>query len=142
MKIFIDTNIFLDLILKRENYQEALMIFNAIEKGLYEGVILDITVLNIDYIANKQTKNLKDFLRIINNLFEIVGGTNNLIDEALNIQNSDLEDNLQYIAAKNSQCKLIISNDRNFYRGDLKIVTSTDFLEQSASFQSSSEVKK
>ena len=31
MKIFVDTNIFLDLILKRENFDKSLLIFNAIE---------------------------------------------------------------------------------------------------------------
>jgi len=127
MKVFIDTNIFLDLILKRENYKEALLIFNAIEQGLFKGVILDITILNIDYIANKQTKNLKDFLIVINNLFEIIGGTNELIEEALRINNNDLEDNLQYVAAKNSKCKIIITNDKKFYRGDLEVLTSKEF---------------
>ncbi len=128
MKVFIDTNIFLDLILKRENYKEALLIFNAIEQGLFKGVILDITILNIDYIANKQTKNLKDFLIVINNLFEIIGGTNELIEEALRINNNDLEDNLQYVAAKNSKCKIIITNDKKFYRGGiLEVLTSKEF---------------
>ena len=58
MKIFVDTNIFLDLILKREKFHDALLIFNAIEKKLFEGIILDITILNIDYIAKKQVKNI------------------------------------------------------------------------------------
>lgn len=31
MKIFVDTNIFLDLILKRENFDKSLLIFNAVE---------------------------------------------------------------------------------------------------------------
>ena len=34
MKIFVDTNIFLDLILKREHFEKALLIFNAIEKRI------------------------------------------------------------------------------------------------------------
>jgi len=85
MKVFIDTNIFLDLILKREYYKEALIIFNAISKDIFKGVILDITVLNIDYISKKQIKNIKDFLIEINRVFEIVGGINILIDKALKI---------------------------------------------------------
>jgi len=32
MKIFIDTNIFLDFLLKREYYEDAMIIFNAVEK--------------------------------------------------------------------------------------------------------------
>ena len=39
MKIFVDTNIFLDLILKREKFHDALLIFNAIEKKLFEGAL-------------------------------------------------------------------------------------------------------
>jgi len=66
MKIFVDTNIFLDLILKREKFHDALLIFNAIEKKLFEGIILDITILNIDYVAKKQVKNIKDFIKLIN----------------------------------------------------------------------------
>ena len=62
MKIFVDTNIFLDLILKREKFHDALLIFNAIEKKLFEGIILDITILNIDYIAKKQVKNINQIL--------------------------------------------------------------------------------
>jgi predicted nucleic acid-binding protein len=54
MKIFVDTNIFLDLILKRDSFDKALLIFNAIEKRVFQGIIADITLLNIDYIAKKQ----------------------------------------------------------------------------------------
>lgn len=37
MKLFVDTNIFLDLILKREPSHDALLIFNAIEKIFFQG---------------------------------------------------------------------------------------------------------
>ena len=130
MKIFIDTNIFLDLILKREKYKEAEIIFNAIEKNIFEGVILDITILNIDYIANKHTENLKEFLKIINKTFEVVGGSNTLIAQAIEIDNRDLEDNLQYISAKESKCNLIITNDKKFYKGDLKVMNSCEFIDK------------
>ena len=45
MKLFLDTNIFLDLLFKREFYKEALQILNAIEKEQFQGYILDITIL-------------------------------------------------------------------------------------------------
>ena len=80
MQIFIDTNIFLDLILKREKYKEALHIFNSIEQGLFDAYILDITILNIDYIAKKQTQDIREFLNVVNKLFNIVGGSNTSIE--------------------------------------------------------------
>ncbi|MEY4504098.1 MAG: hypothetical protein RL154_391 [Pseudomonadota bacterium] len=130
MKLFLDTNIFLDLILKRENYQESVIILNAIEKNIFSGVVLDITILNIDYIAKKQVKDIKEFLALINSLFEVVGASNKEIKEALSISNSDLEDSLQYVCAKHSKCKLIISNDKNFVKTDIKTLSSKEFVEQ------------
>lgn len=130
MKLFIDTNIFLDLILKRENYKEALLIFNAIEKNIYEGFVLDITLLNIDYIAKKQVKDVRTFLYLINNNFQIVGASNELFNEALNLKNSDLENNLQYICAKKMSCDLIISNDKDFYSKDIEVLSSLEFVKR------------
>ena len=130
MKIFVDTNIFLDLILKRENFDKSLLIFNAIERRFFTGVILDITILNIDYIANKQIKDVKEFLNLINTKFEVIGASNSMIEQALKIDNKDLEDNLQYIAAIESDCELIITNDKNFYIKDLSVLTSNEFVKK------------
>jgi predicted nucleic acid-binding protein len=128
MKIFIDTNIFLDLILKREMYPYSLIIFNAIDQKMIEGVILDITILNIDYIASKQAKNIKEFLLTVNNTFTVEGASNLLIKEALEIENNDLEDNLQYVIAKKSKVDLIVTNDKRFYKDSLKTMTSKEFV--------------
>ncbi len=128
MNIFIDTNIFLDLILKRENFKESLLLFNAIEKGFFNAVILDITILNIDYIAKKQTKNTNEFLTTVNKLIKVVGASNEMIEKALKIDNSDLEDNLQYICAQYSKCELIVTNDKKFYSADIEKVSSVEFV--------------
>jgi len=130
MKIFIDTNIFLDLILKREFYKEAMLLFNAIEKRMFAGYIADITVLNIDYIAKKQIKDIRAFLNVVNKTFIINGATNDIVQKALNIKNNDLEDNLQYLIAKENGCTLIITNDKNFYAKDIDILSSLEFKEK------------
>ena len=41
----------------------------------------------------------------------------------------DLEDTLQYVLAKKSKCDIIISNDKNFYSDDIKIMNSKEFCE-------------
>ncbi len=130
MKIFIDTNIFLDLLLKREGFEKSLLIFNAVEKKLFSATVLDITILNIDYIASKQVKDIKAFLNLVNKQFEVVGATNEMIDFALQMQNSDLEDNLQYICAKKQKCECIITNDKKFYSPDIEVLTSSEFSER------------
>lgn len=127
MKIFIDINIFLDSILKREKYEEALSIFNAVEQQRFEAVVLDITILNIDYIAKKQTQDLREFLVIINRLFKIIGASNLSLKKALELANSDLEDNLQYICAVESKCKVIVTNDKKFINDKVQLMTSDEF---------------
>ena len=128
MKIFIDTNIFLDLLLQRECYKESLIILNAIEKNIFEGVILDITLLNIDYIARKQVKDVKEFLSTINSLFKVSGADNSMITQALEINNTDFEDNLQYVCAEKLTCSCIISNDQNFYSAVIPVLSSKAFI--------------
>ena len=127
-KIFIDTNIFLDLILKRKDYREAIIIFNAVAEDIFQGYLLDITILNIDYVAIKQVKDIREFLYTINQNFTVVGATNRLINQALDIQNNDLEDNLQYISAKENRCDLIITNDKNFYSQKMETISSVAFV--------------
>jgi len=128
MHIFIDTNIFLDLILKREKYQEALLIFNAIEKKIFDASILDITILNIDYVAKKQIQNTDAFLSTVNQLFQVLGASNQTIEKALNIDNNDLEDNLQYICVKEAGCEVIITNDKTFHSDGIEKVSSMEFV--------------
>ncbi|PID48243.1 MAG: hypothetical protein CR967_00840 [Proteobacteria bacterium] len=128
MRVLIDTNIFLDLILKRKYSQEALLILNAVEKDILKGVILDITILNIDYVAKVQVKDIRDFLLLINSTFQIVSLSNEEIKQALNMKNNDLEDNFQYICAKKLKCDTIITNDKTFYSKDLEKMTSYEFV--------------
>jgi len=129
MRLFLDTNIFLDLLLKRQNHQEALLILNAIEQELFSGIILDITLLNIDYIANKQQEDIREFLKLINGIFQVVGGDNEMFDEALRLDNDDLEDNMQYICARRTECDLILTNDKSFYTDGIETKSAREFVE-------------
>lgn len=130
MKIFVDTNIFLDLILKREHFHDALLVFNAIEKNLFSGVVLDITILNIDYVAKKQVKDIREFIRAVNENFSVSGVSNEMISEALEIHNSDFEDTLHYLSAKNFNCACVITNDKSFYKSDIETLSSSEFVKK------------
>jgi len=130
LKIFIDTNIFLDVILNRKDVADATQILNSCHQKLFDGYVADITLLNIDYIASKQTKNLRDFLDIINQTFTVVGADNKMFDMAFKIDNNDLEDTVQYVCAYTEQCSLIVSNDKKFYRGSIEVLDSVEFVER------------
>ena len=129
MKIFLDTNILLDLLLQREKTKEAMIILNSIDRGAYDGVISDITLINIAYVARKQKVNTKDFLKALVQTCKITGANNALSSEALALDNSDFEDSLQYVCAKSEGCDYIISNDKRFYQGEIDVLNSDKFVD-------------
>lgn len=128
MKVFLDTNIFLDMLLGREQSASAKQIIQLIQDGLYQGYVADITLLNIDYVAKKQKKDIRKFFYFMEENFKIVGADNNDVLNALDVKNRDLEDNFQYILAKKLACRLIISNDKAFFKKDIPVLNSESFL--------------
>ncbi len=130
MNIFIDTNVFLDVVLKRENYQAGLSVLNACGENLFQGVVSDITLLNIDYVAKKQVSDLRKFLTVINDRFVVIGADNKAFSLALETNHSDLEDVVQYGAAERSGCELIVTNDKAFFQKDIRLISSSGFVKE------------
>ena len=130
MKIFVDTNIFLDIALQRENLNEALMIFKSVKSGIFEGVIADITIVNIDYISRKTEGDVRAYLQAIEKSFSIVGANNAIVKASLALENKDLEDNIQYLLAKELSCDCIVSNDKSFYKEEIEVLNSDEFIEK------------
>ena len=128
MKIFIDTNIFLDVIFNRENVHASTQILNQCYQRVFDGYVADITLLNIDYVASKQSKEIRSFLELINEAFTVVGADNAIFSQAFDINNNDLEDTVQYLCAKAKGCEVIVSNDKRFYRGEIKVLDSVSFI--------------
>ncbi len=128
MKIFLDTNIFLDFLLARENRKNARKIFEIIESSYFSFYLADITLINIDYIAKKEIADLREFLKYINNNCTTLGATNISFEKALNMENNDLEDNVQYCLALEQGCDYIVTNDKSFLKKDIKIISSEKFV--------------
>jgi len=128
MRVFIDTNIFLDMLQKRENYISAKKIMSLVIDDNFKFFVADITLINIDYVARKQVSSIREFLKYINDNFTIIGASNSSFQDALNIKNKDLEDNLQYCLALEQGCDYIVTNDKSFLKKDIKVISSEDFV--------------
>jgi len=126
MRLFFDTNIFLDLLMDRRYAPEAQRLLERVAEGEIVGIVADITLLNIDYVAGKQRENVRDFLEAVNRYFRVVGADNALMEKALDMPERDFEDNLQYILAMAENAEGIVSNDRNFPRRDLPVYPSDE----------------
>ena len=83
MKLFLDTNIFMDMLFERENCIYAKQIIQLIQDEVYTGYIADITLLNIDYVAKEQVQEIRQFLVFLEKNFVIMGVDNNDMRKAL-----------------------------------------------------------
>ena len=128
MRVFVDTNIFLDMLQKRENYISAKKIMDLVSDENFKFFVADITLINIDYVAKKQVFNIRKFLKYINDNFTVLGADNKSFNNALNTENRDLEDNLQYCLALQQGCDCIVTNDKTFLKKDIDIISSEDFV--------------
>lgn len=142
-KIYIDTNIFIDLLIdeeKLDDYKKVRSDKEAIKatkmqiyKYIEENKVLVIntsSLTNASFLLTDKGNLSKnqlaiEFLKIENEeMFEVIQESKKLRIETNKfcVENgTDYEDTLQYFCAKNSKCELIISNDKDFPKLNLPI---------------------
>lgn len=127
-KIFIDTNIALDILFSDRVNSDCTKDF--ILKQNAKLVINDLSLNNIFYIGSKiDYKVTFDFLKNItinSNIWQVYYLRKRDLIETFDLMDrdfgADFEDLQQYVSAKNSDCQKIISNDRNFPKLDISVV--------------------
>jgi predicted nucleic acid-binding protein len=132
MKILIDTNIFLDVILFRDqHYEDSARVWSLISEKKISGYISAISINNLHYILLKQ-KDRSSVGGLIDQLldeFEIVLLTKSLLLEAKEMEKNDLEDMIQFVSAKRSGCDYIITrNIKDFPEDGIRIMEPADFI--------------
>ncbi len=129
LKIYIDTNIFLDSILNRDDGISKEILYFIQDKG-FEMILNDISIINIHYFARKglKAKDLKQYINIILDNFNIISADKSIIKQAINSDFNDFEDAVQYFCAKNINADLIITNDKKgFKNSTIDTISSKDF---------------
>ena len=135
MKVFVDTNIFIDILLRREPFvKEAIQIYKLCENGLLDAYIAPITINNIYYICRKSTniKLVKEFLGDISHHFIIADMNEETVKKAVRINLKDFEDALQYTMAIQNGCEYIVTrNTKDFKKiTNIEVVEPEIFLER------------
>jgi predicted nucleic acid-binding protein len=114
MKVLIDTNIVLDLLLEREPFvEDAIALFERIEAGQVRGYIAATTITNIFYIVRKARGRevaLQAVTRIAMGL-EICAIDRPTIVQALASNFKDFEDGIQFACAVVNQLDAIATRD-------------------------------
>lgn len=134
MKILIDTNVVLDLLLEREPFVEtAIALFEQIERGNLAGYIAATTITNIFYIIRK-TEGREVALAAINRLLiglRFCAVDRQTVKTALTLGLKDFEDSIQLACATLNQLDGIVTRDhKDFIGSDLPIYSPTELLNQ------------
>ena len=135
MKIFVDTNIFIDILLDRKPFSNSsALVYKLCENRLAEGYIAPITVNNIYYICRK-SHNLpliKTFLAKLSRDFSIAKMEETVIEKANRLPIVDYEDALQYAMALQVGALWLITRNLKDYKkvSHIQVCTPEMFLEQ------------
>ena len=133
-KVFIDTNIVIDLLSKRKPfYDETADLFSLADKKIIELSISSLTIANTSYIILRHTnsKIAKEILRKLRLIVNVLPLNDKIIGIALNDDSfSDFEDGLQYFTAiENNQDLIITRNLKDFKASKLPVMTARQFIE-------------
>jgi len=132
-KVFLDTNIVLDLLEKRlPFYINASKIFYLAEKKQITISVSSLTFANLNYILSKKTSinEARQILRKLRMLIDVISLSEKVIDLALNdLDFKDFEDALQFYSAMESKQNVIITrNQRDFPKIDIPIMNPEEYL--------------
>ena len=133
-KLFIDTNIVIDLLSRREPFfQEAANLFSLADKRTVSLSISSLTIANTSYtlLRQKSTSETKAILRKLRLLVETFPLDDKIIGIALNDESfNDFEDGLQYFTAvEHEQDMIITRNLKDFKNSKIPVLTARQFLE-------------
>lgn len=132
MRVFLDTNIMIDLIIKRQPFfTEVAEIVTIAEKNKIELFTSSLSFVNTFYVASKV--NPKELVLETLKKFRIICDVT-IIDE-LNIDKSlisdfeDFEDAVQYNSALYHNCNYILTRDKKgFEKSKIVVMTPSEFL--------------
>ena len=131
--LFIDTNIVIDLLAKREPfYEEAAKLFSLADKNKINLIVSSLTFANTNYILSKMTNSTtaREILTKFKVLVTVAALNDKIIELALNDKSfSDFEDGLQYYTAMENEADIIITrNLKDFKNSIIPVITAQTYL--------------
>ena len=131
IKIFIDTNIYMNSIENRDNgISKSVLLF--LKKTDVELYLNDLSIINTHYLTRKSTHRdeIKKRLKTILEEQNLVSIDKFIIEDALDSDFNDFEDGVQYFCAKRAGAELIISdNTKDFKNSDIRVMTAKEFAQ-------------
>ena len=133
MKLMIDTNILLDVLIHRDPFfDDSKAVLTLCEDHAVNGFVSSSAVTDIFYITRKALGSLEDTYWVISNILNIVKiltVTNEDIVSAFQVKAKDFEDCLMAVCAKSNKCDGIVTrNKKDFVGFGIKLYTPEELF--------------
>jgi predicted nucleic acid-binding protein len=132
MNVFIDTNVLLDVLAKREPfYEDSATVWTLAEQGKIRGFVSALSFSNVYYIVRrlKDRRTADRAMFLLRDTFAPVACDDQVLSQAIDARMKDFEDAIQYFSALRAEAACLISrNPDHFPRSVLSVVTPTEFL--------------
>ena len=126
MKLFIDTNILLDVLHSRQPFvQDSSSIWSLVEREQVEGFISAISFNNVYYIVRRTLGNKTAYnaMAIMRDMFRIVNLDERILNKAIDNKFNDFEDAIQFFSAIHAGVDYIITrNIKDFPKEDIPVL--------------------
>ncbi len=134
MKLLIDTNVVLDVLLRREPFfRTAAEVLNLTQLDEVREYVSASTITDIYYIANKQMKDrdaVRDLLKRLLMVVSVAAVSEREIQNALNLAWGDFEDSVQYsVALLNEMDGIVTRNPSDYQETNMRIWLPEQALE-------------
>lgn len=132
MKVFIDTNILLDVLARREPFfADAARIWTMAEQGSLQAYVSAFSFNNIYYVVRKAEgwAAADKALRLLRDVFVPVAPDRQILDQALDSGLKDFEDAVQYYSASRVRAAYLLTrNPDDFPAAPLPVLSPREFL--------------
>lgn len=141
MKLLIDTNVVLDVLLRREPFSKtAAEVLNLTQRDDVREYVSASAITDIYYIANKQMKDrdaVRDLLKRLLMIVSVAAVSEWEIQNALNLAWGDFEDSVQYsVALLNEMDGIVTRNPSDYQETNMRIWLPEQALELFANEES------
>ncbi len=131
-KVFVDTDIVLDLLSYREPfYTHSAYLFSEADKGKTKIYVSSLSFSNLNYILSKQysTDQARKKLLKFKTLVTVLAVTDKVVELALSSDFKDFEDGLHYFTAiENNLNTLLTRNLKDYKTAEIAVMTAEQFL--------------
>ena len=134
MRVLVDTNVFLEYFLRRENYHAVDKFFLLASLKYNQTYVTSMSLRDIGYTIHRylhdEAKTREAQLQVYNMVSKVVGISADAAIDSLYSDAKDFEDALQVRAAEEAMCMAIVTfNKRDYLKANIPVFTPMEICE-------------